>query len=144
MNAHEPGDEVHMLQLWLGIAECVMFLREVAEYDHKKCSEYFGGGWEDMEYFYKKFQECVIQKNAEQHRYPIAHQLNSSPQRRLRKSDVFSQKESGAESDGENDQEGRYVSADRNKTQVHQLLLKDEVIENKIQKNIECCVCTAT
>ena len=121
-----------------------MFLREIAEYDHKKCGEYFGRGRENMEYFYKKFQEYVIQKNAERYGYPIAYQLYSSPQRRLRKCDVFSQKEPCAEGDGKNNQECRYVSADGNKTQVHQLLLKDEVIAYKIQENIERCICTAT
>lgn len=99
--------------------------------------EHFCNGRPDKEVFYKQFQTNVIQYNAPPNGDSVSNQLNPSPQRRIDESDIFGQQKAGAKGYGKNKNKGSDIWTDDYKTQIHVLLVEDEVVKDEIKKNIQ-------
>jgi len=74
----------------------VMFLHKVAEDDYDRSGNNLGDNGVNVNIFHKKFEQDIVQQQANDVKQEVANQLNSALNIRLAKNYIFHQKEPNA------------------------------------------------
>lgn len=122
--------------------ECKILLRHVTERYYDYGCHHFGNSGVNMKMLHKKLKEDIIQKNAEHYQQEITEQLNPPPEYGSREHNIPVQKVSQWERNGKGHQEGCNMWADRSGRSKNHLLLKNEVIRNEIEEDIQDSIST--
>ena len=87
--------------------------------------------------FNEKLNKNIVQEHAHNHQQKIPEQLYPATQYRTGKNNVPVQKVAGRKRYGKRHKEGGYVRANRTGRRKQDLLLKNEIVGNEIQENVE-------
>jgi hypothetical protein len=117
--------------------ECKILLRQVTEGNNDDGSQYLGHRGIDVYLFYEEFDKYIVEEETDHHQQKITEQLHPAMQGRSGKYDVSHQEKPGGETNAKGDEHGGGVGFQSDKTQVQVLLLKDKIIADKEDKNIQ-------
>ena len=117
--------------------ESEVLLRKIAEGNDDHGGEHFGYGGVNMEVLNKQLDEDVIQVYAHQHEHKVPEQLHPALQYRAGENDVAVQHVACRKADGERDQEGGDMRADRAGGRVNDFFPENIVVCEKIEEDIQ-------
>jgi hypothetical protein len=102
--------------------ECVILLRQVAERNHDDRREDLGNRGIKMELLHEKFDEDIIQQQADHHQDEIPEKLYPAMQGRSCKHDIPIEEKTRRKTDGERNKEGEDIWGDHKWSQYHVML----------------------
>jgi hypothetical protein len=114
-----------------------ILLRQVTEGDNDDGSQYLGHRGINMQLFYEEFDKNIVEEQTDHHQQKITEQLHPAMQGRSGKDDVSHQEKPRGKADAKGDEHRGGVGFQSNKTQVQVLLLKDKIIADKENKDIQ-------
>lgn len=120
------------------------FLHKKAVGHHQNCIEYHGGRRIPTEDFYKKFEENVIENNAGYHHQKVAEQLGPTAQVGRVEHDDFVEVKTEWKSNEKCKNEGCNVGTDRHERKVQDLFVKNIIVGDEEQKNVQQHISTST
>ena len=117
---------------------------EITKCDQDKTGHDLSDGRPPVKLLNEEFQKKIIQQYTSHHNNKIPEQLNSLSRGSLLPYDVPAQVKTCGESDAKRNQECKYVRADGDGTDVNNFFIKDKIISERIQQNVEDRVSAAT
>jgi hypothetical protein len=117
-----------------------MTLGQVAKENDNACGDDQRGRWIPPELFDKDLQEHIIEYDTDHGDYKVAEQLYSSFQERTLEHHVHTQVKADGERKAKGNKKGSNVGREGNEPKVQDLLFQDEIVCDKINKDVQQCV----
>ena len=117
--------------------ESEIFLRQIAEGYDDNGGERFGDRGIDMELLYEELDEDIVEQQADDHQDEVSEQLYPAVQGRFGEDDVPCQEKAEGKADAERDQDRCDMGLDHQESQIHVVLVKNNVIGDGIHDNVD-------
>jgi len=117
--------------------EWIEFVGQVAESHANNGNDDIGNGRPDVQHLDKQFQAKIIDEDVDDGHEQIPDNLCPTTQSGTRETDVACHPETRQESDGKLEDKGCNVRRESNKSEVEDLGMEDEMIENIVQHPLQ-------
>jgi hypothetical protein len=114
-----------------------VLLRHIAEAHDDHGCQYLRDRRVNMKLLYEQLDEDDIEPDTNQDQHEITEQLDTAMQRTSRERNVPVQEKARRETETERDENGSHVGRDRRETQMHVVLVKDEIETEPVHYNVQ-------